>query len=62
MKQVIYVDPAQFADIRLAALEEEMMGLDPGAYWARRYPGATEIEFVVTPDGHAPAPTVSEQA
>jgi hypothetical protein len=55
MKKVVYVDPEQFSAIRLAALEEEVMGIDPGAYWAHRYPGATEIEFVVTPNGQEPA-------
>jgi hypothetical protein len=54
MKKVVYVDPSQFAAIRLEAMEDEVNGLDPGASWARLYPGATEIEFVVTPNGQAP--------
>lgn len=55
MKQTVYVDPAQFAAIKLAARDEEIMGIDPGVYWARRYPGATEVEFIVTPDGCPPS-------
>lgn len=42
-----YVDAAQFAEIRKQVMLDELHGLDPGAYWARIYPGVTEIEFVV---------------
>lgn len=47
MKKVLRVEPAQFAEIRRGILEDEIQGIDPGAYWARLYPGATEIQFVV---------------
>jgi hypothetical protein len=40
------VDAAQFAEIRKQAMLDELYGLDPGAYWARIFPGVTEIEFV----------------
>lgn len=47
MKKVMYVDHWQFANIRKAILEDEIRGIDPGAHWARIFPGATELEFVV---------------
>jgi hypothetical protein len=47
MKQLVYVDHEQLAHIRKQALEDEIMGIDPGAYWKYLYPAATEIEFVV---------------
>lgn len=49
MKVVHYCDHEQFARIREGVLKDEMDGYDPGAYWARIYPGATEVEFVVGP-------------
>jgi len=53
MKQIVYVDYAQLAAIRKRALEEEILGIDPGVAWKKRYPHATEIEFVV---GDPPVP------
>lgn len=47
MKKVIEVDHEQLGRIRQGALDDEMKGIDPGAFWARAYPDATEIEFVV---------------
>lgn len=47
MKKIVYVDHEQLGRIRQGALDDEINGLDPGAYWARMYPEATEIEFVV---------------
>lgn len=43
------IAPEQFDAIRKQTLEDEMNGLDPGARWARMYPDATEIEFIVSP-------------
>lgn len=47
MKKVLHVDPEQFAEIRRRVMEDEVRGIDPGAYWAKLYPGATELEFIV---------------
>jgi hypothetical protein len=47
MKQIVYVNHGQLAHIRQQALEEEIVGIDPGAYWKALYPAATEIEFIV---------------
>jgi hypothetical protein len=47
MKQIVYVDHEQLAHIRKQALDDEVMGIDPGLYWKYQYPAATDIEFVV---------------
>lgn len=50
------VDAAQFAEIRKQAMQDDLHGLDPGAYWARIFPGVTDIEFVVVD----PPPTLEQ--
>ena len=58
MKQIVYVEPEQFAQIRRQAIDDELRGIDPGAYWKARYPAATEIEFVVgSPDNSGSQPS-----
>jgi hypothetical protein len=47
MKRVVTVTPERFAMIRREVMLDELRGVDPGASWARVYPGVTEIEFVV---------------
>jgi hypothetical protein len=49
VKKVLRVEPERFAMIREQAMLDELHGIDPGAWWARIYPGVTEIEFVVVP-------------
>lgn len=49
MKRTVHVDEGQYARIRRQVLEDELHGRDSGAYWARIYPGASSIEFVVVP-------------
>lgn len=47
MKRVVRVDAEMFARIRESIRDDELAGIDPGAYWAKLYPGATEVEFIV---------------
>jgi hypothetical protein len=56
MNKILKVEPDQFANIRKAAMEDEVRGIDPGVSWAAMYPGVTELEFVVVP----PQPTPDE--
>lgn len=41
------IDVEQYADLRRSILEDELRGIDPGAWWKKLYPHATEIEIVV---------------
>lgn len=47
MKVVHEIDVEQYADLLRSILEDELRGIDPGAWWKKLYPHATEVEFLV---------------
>lgn len=51
MKVVHEISPEQYVALRESVLRDEMSGIDPGAYWAKLYPDATEVEFKVVWNG-----------
>lgn len=50
MKVRLDADYPMLIAAHLAARDDEINGFDPGAQWAKIFPGATEIEFVVRDD------------